>query len=324
METDGLTFKDLAKRELLDVLPSEDCCVRAFLSAVSRLAGSIEISARRVNLCLRLDSYEVALKLTELFKKLYPTDIELSVERQKNPKNAKQVCVLRVPMGFAKQALSDFELMREEDGSFFGFVQGMPQDLLRKECCKKAYFKGLFLAGGGVYVPDVSNRGRKKEGYHFEICVEDGVLADDVMELMSDLRINTRMSERRDLKLVYAKDKDDVLAALATLDLAESVLRLKAIIDDREAANVLNRTIICETANLDKTYSASSRQMIAIAKLRSNGLFDSLPAQLKLTAQMRGEYPETSLNDLAAIMGVTKSCLSHRLNKLEQLADEIE
>ena len=59
METDGLTFKDLAKRELLDVLPSEDCCVRAFLSAVSRLAGSIEISARRINLCLRLDSYEV-------------------------------------------------------------------------------------------------------------------------------------------------------------------------------------------------------------------------------------------------------------------------
>lgn len=321
MEHDRLSFKERAKQELLTVLPTDVCCIKAFLSAVSRLSGSIEFSSRRMNLCLRLDSYDAALRLAELFKRLYPTDIEIGVEKSKNAKNARQVCFLRVPMGFAKQVLGDLELMREQDGSFSGFIEGMPQDLLGKECCKRAYFKGLFFAGGSVYVPD---NAEGKSGYHFEICVEDEVLADDIMELMSDLRINTRMSERRDLKLVYAKDKDDVLAALATLDLADSVLRLSAIIDERETANVLNRAVICETANLDKTYSASSRQMIAIAKLRSSGEYDRLPSQLKLTANMRGAYPETSLSELAAVMGVSKSCLSHRLKKLEELADSVE
>lgn len=89
------------------------------------------------------------------------------------------------------------------------------------------------------------------------------------MELLSDLRINTRMSERGEHKLVYVKDKDEIVKALATLDLVDCVLKLQSIIDERETANSLNRVIICETANLDKTFAAASKHLLAIGELKT-------------------------------------------------------
>ena len=49
-------------------------------------------------------------------------------------------------------------------------------------------------------------------------------------------------------------------------------------------------------------------------------MFDALPAQLKETADARADHPEASLSELAEILGVSKSCLNHRLRKIVELA----
>lgn len=173
---------------------------------------------------------------------------------------------------------------------------------------------------GSVYVPSTSEQSEKRDGYHFELQLDDDLFADDVMELLSDLRINTRMSERGEHKLVYVKDKDEIVKVLAVLELSDCVLKLQSIIDERETANSLNRVIICETANLDKTFTAASKHLLAIGELKNKDIFDSLPVQLKETANARAEHPEASLNELAEILGVSKSCLNHRLRKIVELA----
>lgn len=122
---------------------------------------------------------------------------------------------------------------------------------------------------GSVYVPSTSEQSEKRDGYHFELQLDDDLFADDVMELLSDLRINTRMSERGEHKLVYVKDKDEIVKVLAVLELSDCVLKLQSIIDERETANSLNRVIICETANLDKTFTAASKHLLAIGELKT-------------------------------------------------------
>ena len=79
--------------------------------------------------------------------------------------------------------------------------------------------------------------------------------------------------------------------------------------------------IICETANLDKTFAAASKHLLAIGELKNRDIFDSLPTQLKQTAEARAEHPEATLNELAEILGVSKSCLNHRLRKIVELAE---
>lgn len=308
-----MSFKDDAKRELLTVLPEDTRSIMAFLSALARTQGSIELSYRRQNLAIRLDSYEVGVQIAELFKRIYPAEYELRLE--KNVKTGKPLCTLLVPSGFTKQALEEFELMSVEDGNFSAFSEGVPQQLLDEEKCRKAYFQGLFLGVGSIYVPS-----EEKGGYHFELSLDGETLADDVKELLSDLRINTRMSDRAERKLVYVKDKHIILAALHTLSLNDCALRLEGIIRERETANSLNRSVICETANLDKTIEASAKLLLALAKLRSEGLYESLPPQLLQTAEMRASHPEASLAELAELLGVTKSCLNHRLHRLLELA----
>ncbi len=310
-------FKEYARNELLGVLPTQQEEKMAFLSALSKVSGSIEIVRKRLNLCLQLGSYQEGVAIVEMFKSLYPTEFELSLDKGKN---GGEVCTLQVPIGFSKQVLEDFALMSINADDYIAFVEGIPQDLTRSFACKKAYFKGLFLACGSVYVPSTSLDSEKKDGYHFELQLDDELFADDVMELLSDLRINTKMSDRGEHKLLYVKDKDDIVSILASLDLVDSAMKLQSIIDERETANSLNRAVICETANLDKTFTAASKHLLAIGELKNRDEFDSLTDALKDTANERALHPEATLQELAEILGVSKSCLNHRLRKLVELA----
>lgn len=312
------SFKDSAREELLGVLPKKREEIVAFLSALAKSCGSIEIAKKRYNLCFWLADYDEGLKVVELLKTLYPAEFELSLDKTKTGAEA---CSVQVPSGFSKQAIEDFGLMKINVDEYLAFVEGIPQDVVTTIATKVAYFKGLFLGCGSVYVPSTSDQSEKRDGYHFELQLDDDLFADDVMELLSDLRINTRMSDRGEHKLVYVKDKDEIVKALATLDLADCVLKLRSIIDERETANSLNRVIICETANLDKTFMAASKHLLAIGELRNKDMFDSLPAQLKETADARADHPEASLSELAEILGVSKSCLNHRLRKIVELAN---
>ena len=78
----------------------------------------------------------------------------------------------------------------------------------------------------------------------------------------------------------------------------------------------------CDSANADKVVSAAQAQLEAIRRIdRASGLGE-LPPRLQETALLRIANPEASLADLALLADppVTKSCLSHRLRKLTEIA----
>ena len=77
------SFKEAARKELLGVLPTDKDEIVAFLSALSKTCGSIEIVKKRLNLCLSLDTYDEGVKVVELFKTVYPAEFELSLEKSK-------------------------------------------------------------------------------------------------------------------------------------------------------------------------------------------------------------------------------------------------
>lgn len=318
----GATFKENAKRELLGILPSGECCIKSFLSALTKADGTLEGTGRKQVLCVALDSLEAAEQVSKLFRALYPTEIGIAECRQRIAGADRRIYRLIIPHGFTEQALEDFELIRLGDDGLPNFTRGLPERLLRKSCCMQAYFQGLFLACGSVYAPDNAGSESRK-GYHFELKFADEEFANSAMELLTDMRINPRMSDRAGSKLLYIKDKDEIVRILCALGLADSAKKMRDIINERETANSLNRAIICETANMDKTFSASSRHMIAIARIKDRGEYDSLPNALKETADARATYSEASMQELADILGVSKSCLHHRLDKLESIASAL-
>ena len=92
---------------------------------------------------------------------------------------------------------------------------------------------------------------------------------------------------------------------------------------EREIRNHENRVNNCDTRNLERTVSASERQMSAIERLRETGKLDNLPAELRETARLRYENPDASLDALADLHSppITKSGLNHRLRRITDAAD---
>ena len=90
--------------------------------------------------------------------------------------------------------------------------------------------------------------------------------------------------------------------------------------------NEVNRKVNCEAANINKTVSASIRQIRSIELIRDTIGFDRLPSGLRETACLRLEYPEANLKELGEYLSVPigKSGVNHRLRKLSQIARDIE
>ena len=89
----------------------------------------------------------------------------------------------------------------------------------------------------------------------------------------------------------------------------------------REVRNRINRQNNCESANMDKSISASLRTLEDIELILSDGR--KISEALLEAAEIRAQRPEASLAELAAELGISRSALNNRLRKLHSIAEEI-
>ena len=87
----------------------------------------------------------------------------------------------------------------------------------------------------------------------------------------------------------------------------------------------VNRKVNCEAANINKTVSASVKQMEDIRYLETRQVLDHLPPNLVQIARLRLENQDASLKELGEMLvpPVGKSGVNHRLSRLVELAETI-
>ena len=91
-----------------------------------------------------------------------------------------------------------------------------------------------------------------------------------------------------------------------------------------EIRNAANRMVNSETANMQKSVSASAKYLAAIKELQNRGMLKSLPPELYEAATLRSEYPDAPLSDLARRTSppISKSGLLHRLDRILIIAEK--
>ena len=185
---------------------------------------------------------------------------------------------------------------------------------LHDECCRKTFFRELYLHCGSVTDPD--------KRYHLDFAFADTDTCDAAVRLFADAGFAFRTSTRRDVPIVYTKHSgeiEDFLTYIGASQAALSVMNAKIVKDFRSG---VNRQVNCDTAKIEKQLSSSKRVTDAIALLEKNGAFSRLPDTLQASAILRRDNPQLSLAELAAIAGVTKSGMKHRMEKLVAAAEE--
>lgn len=188
--------------------------------------------------------------------------------------------------------------------------------LLEEECCRAAFLRGAFLAGGSVTDP--------AKRYHLELATSHVQASREVSALLGEMGFVPRQVMRGGNSVTYFKQSEHIEDFLTAIGAPVSAMEIMTAKVDKEIRNGANRAINCDMANVNKMLDAAQEQLSAIERLRAGGGLDALSEKLRQTALLRVEYPELSLLQLAQHCDppVSKSCISHRMRKLMALAGE--
>ena len=189
--------------------------------------------------------------------------------------------------------------------------------LLEDDCCRAAFLRGAFLAGGSVTDPE--------KRYHLELSTSHVQASREVSALMQDMGFLPRSVMRGGSAVIYFKQSEHIEDLLTTLGAPAAATEIMTAKVDKEIRNGANRAMNCDMANVNKTLDAVAAQQEAIEKLERVGQLDKLPEKIQETARLRMQNPELPLAQLAALFDppISKSCLNHRIRKIMEEARKL-
>ncbi|OPX83708.1 MAG: Sporulation transcription regulator WhiA [Pelotomaculum sp. PtaB.Bin013] len=309
-----MSFSVATKNELARVTGRQSCCRLAELAALIRMDGSIQNSGGRlVSLNISTENAAVARKILSMIKGLFDIHTEVLVQR-KTRLRKNNVYLVHIPPQPGVNMLLNRLGMIDRDGRL---VNDIREDLLKKECCRRAYLRGVFLGGGSVNSPEGN--------YHLELITDNEKHAGYIGRLMQKLRLPAKLSERKNWHVVYLKGSEQIVRFLNIIGAHSALLNFENARIYKDMRNQVNRLVNCETANLNKTVNASVRQLENIKLVRDTMGFEHIPVSLREVAELRVKYPDASLKELGGFLQprLSKSGINHRLRKIEEIADNI-
>lgn len=302
----ALSFSAAAKAEICRNVPARHCCALAECFGILLFCNSFHAG----NIRIITESREFANLLPKLFKKAFQMDFDVQPEPDTKGKLNFQIT--------DPDKISDIM-------EWYGFN---PEDTLsmhinlaviEEECCKAAFLRGAFLAGGSVTDPG--------KGYHMELNTTHQSVAREGFSLIQEaVGFAPKTAARGGGQVLYLKQSDlisDYLTYLGAHVAAMGIMEAKL---EKELNNNVNRRCNCDDANISKVVEAAQEQLNAIKILHERSMIEQLPAKLKQAAIARVKNPEASLTELAAMMEppITKPAMNHRLKKLVAKAQEVE
>lgn len=300
----AVSFSGSAKAEVCRSLPQKRCCALAQCFGILLFCNSFTKDSIRII----TESREFSQVLPALFKKAFSVSFDLCPDKDAVGKLTFQIT--------SPEKIST--IMHS-----YGFD---PADTLalhinlaavEEDCCKAAFLRGAFLAGGSVTDPE--------KGYHLELATSHHSVAREGSVLVEEvLGFCPKTAQRGGGRVLYLKNSEQISDCLTFLGAPIAAMGIMEARLEKELNNKVNRRCNCDEANTSKVVEAAQEQLAAIRMIREQGLLESLPPKLQQAAQAREEHPESSLTELASMMQppISKPAMNHRLQKLVRMAKE--
>jgi len=173
-------------------------------------------------------------------------------------------------------------------------------------------------------LPEIKNQLEKKNnadggvglnsarGYHLEFTFKDISSARELCDELAQYDIFAKLTTTVDNSAfrVYIKDKESICNLLALVGANKSLYKLHDQIVMRSVRNTSNRRANCDSANIDRQIKSAHYQIEKFKDLKN------LPPQLQQTVDARLSHPDATYDELAAILGISKSGVVHRIKKV--------
>lgn len=299
-----LSFSAGVKQELCQEIPTKHCCAVAEVFGILLYCNTF--SADQVRIVT--ESRDFAWILPKLFRKAFAMEFD-EFPSMAGPGKL----VFQIDDRDKIRHLMDVYGFDPERS--FALHVNLP--VLENECCRTAFLRGVFLAGGSVTDPG--------KGYHMEMATTHQAVARETFALIREVMgFDPKIAGRGASQVLYLKHSDLIADYLAKIGAQVSAMGIMEAKLEKELKNKVNRRCNCDDANTSKVVDAAQNHLNAIKVLRERGVLDTLPEKLKQAAAAREGNPAASLAELAAMMDppITKPAMNHRLQKLLELAKE--
>lgn len=297
-----MSFSFDAKNELCRLPVQKLCCARAEAYGILLYCNTFSASEVRIV----TENPNFAVRLPKLFHRAF----SIRFDRQPEP---------GAPGKMVFQIAERRKLERITDMLGYDLRQNLVLHinfaLLEEECCRASFLRGVFFAGGSITDP--------MKRYHLELTTSHQQASRELDVLLRESGYPPKSVSRNGSFVTYFKQSDQIEDFLTLIGAPVAAMNVMTAKMEKDLRNSVNRRLNCDSANLDKAVLAAQEQLEAIRRLRASGQMETLPEKLKATAALREAHPELSLSELAETFDppVTKSCLSHRLRKIMQLAE---
>lgn len=314
-----MNFTEVIKAEILAKPIKDNHCKKAFIAGLVRGSGVLYEKDDELGLEFKAPDEQTAMMITKTFSDFYNYEIRevtISEDKQTN----KEKYYLNISGKRAVEILTDLGILIEDEEGFAVDLQFFGE-LTKKECCLKAFLRGLFVASGRCYIPDKHDS--SSSGYLLEIYFSSYAPALETSQVLAQNGISAKISKRRGGSQIYIKSAEEIKDFVAFLPAPVSVLKITEQMVERELSNAVNRRNNCDLANITKQVDAMIKQTNAIKKIEQTIGLESLKEDLLITAKARQDYPDDTLNELAVKLNVSKSCLNHRLRRIVEIANSL-
>ncbi len=301
----AVSFSAGTKSEICRVFPNRRCCALAQCFGILLYCNSFTSD----NVKIITESREFAQFLPKLLKKAFG----FGFDQNPDPDTQGKLIFQITDPGKMDAVMSGCGFSRKDT---MALHVNLP--LVEEDCCKAAFLRGAFLAGGSVTDPE--------KGYHLEITTTHASVARETYTLIQEsVGFYPKTAQRGGGQVLYLKHSDLISDYLTFLGAPVAAMGIMEARLEKELNNRVNRRCNCDDANTSKVVEAAQEQIAAIRILKEKGILDKLPGKLQQAAAAREEHPASALSELAGMMEppITKPAMNHRLKKLMMLAREV-
>ncbi|NLJ89890.1 MAG: DNA-binding protein WhiA, partial [Clostridiales bacterium] len=288
-----MSFSSDVKDELeLQVNPARHCMI-AELAAIVSMCGNVKITANnKITLKITTENIVVARKSFTLIEKTFNISTDIIIRSNSgNTNKVYNIIVTDNDMALkilqATKLISNDLEIRED----FSLASNL---VIRNTCCKRAFIRGAFLVAGSISNPE--------KDYHFEIVVPFAKKAVQLQEIINTFGLEAKIVRRKKNFVIYLKESSQIVDILNIMEAHVALMKLENIRIYKDMRNSINRQVNCETANIEKTVKAATKQIEDIYYIRNSHGFSELSDGLEEIAILRVKHPDASLKELGEML----------------------
>ena len=292
-----MSFTSKVKKSILDNTNISD--IEKLTELIGVFTSKNAIKDDKIS--LNLENLDIAKRVYSFLKDLTPMKIGIKYSTSKKLGTHKVFTIIAERQKHFKE--------------FHDFLKVNIDKILKSEHLLNSYIRGTFLACG--YVKDPKNE------YSLDFFMDNTQAASDLQYLFINTNKKSSHTTKRNKDLVYLRNSEDIMDILVMVGATQEFFAYEEMTIIKELKNKTIREMNWELANETKTLNTGKNQIKMINYIGKKLGLNNLTPVLEEIAFTRLHHPESSLQEIGEIIGISKSGVRNRFKRIEEIYENL-